>query len=261
MISKKDIQEDIQWVNEFRNNAARAMGLRMKLVREKLGAIHLLEQDLQSKEGLALLKRTLKNERWFNRIIEKGLAESFGKLKEIYAWMRKNVRDKEAKNNTKKLVELVGYFYLKSKDIDKRLQLEEAFLERQDQKSFNRFLKEWEKDFKIRKKVINKIVGKGYIDSLREYFKKKSGFLYDASLGLAGGAVGSLVYNDVIKILGREALTKQEIGMAAAMFALTTSIVIVINRLIDLEERVYMDELVGLEQAARVSRIDARRAK
>ncbi|MCH8328896.1 MAG: hypothetical protein IIB81_00715, partial [Nanoarchaeota archaeon] len=138
MISKKDIQEDIQWVNEFRNNAARAMGLRMRLVREKLNAIHLLEQDLQSKEGLALLKRALKNERRFNRIIEKGLAESFGKLKEIYDWMRKNVRDKEAKNNTKKLVELVGYFYLKSKNIDKRLQLEEAFLESKGLKSDRR---------------------------------------------------------------------------------------------------------------------------
>lgn len=47
MVTQRDIQEDINFVNEFRNNAARAMGLRMQIVQNRIRAIHLLKQDLQ----------------------------------------------------------------------------------------------------------------------------------------------------------------------------------------------------------------------
>jgi len=255
MVSKGEIESDIQWVNEFRNNSARAMGLRMQIVQNRIKAIQLLKQDLQSKGGLALLKRTVKNERWFDRIIENGLAKSFDKLKEIYAWMRQNVRDKEAKNNVKRLIQLIQYFNSKSKDIDKRLQLEEAFLKSQDKNSFNRFLNEWKKDFKIRKKIINKIAGAG---TLTRYFKEKKGYLDALAIhGPRGTALG-IGYVLLNKFFFKEP-TGLEIAEIIGAFTFAWIVMDIIFSLIELEKRIYMDEFVELEEAVRASRGQAPR--
>lgn len=171
--------------------------------------------------------------------------------------MRKHVKDRKAKNNAKRLISLVEYFYSKFKDIDKRLQLEEAFLEREDQESFKRFVKEWEKDFEIRRKVINRITGGS---DLVRYFKQKSGFLSDVVIGGVMGAAGGLVYNEIRQFFfGVESLTKEEIALVSGGFALIFGIAQVVEGIIDIEQRVHMDELVELEEAVRESRAQARR--
>ena len=188
MIDKKDMQEYIKFVEQFRNNVIRSLNIRLKISQNRIQAIRILEKNHQDEGGIKLLKRCIKNERWFLRIIQKGLEESLDKLKDIYAWLKLTVKSKELKDNAKRLIEIIEIFYFRLEDIENRLQLEGEFIEKQDKDSFRRFVRQWRKEIRLNTKLLKKVVD---VDDLETYFKRID--MSVRNLGTQIGAVATTV--------------------------------------------------------------------
>ncbi|MEK6983468.1 MAG: hypothetical protein AABX33_02760 [Nanoarchaeota archaeon] len=169
MVNLKSIEAYTDYINNFRNNLIRSMAIRIKIQQQRLQAIELLENNFEDQNGVKLLSRCVKNERWFLRIIEKGLGQTFRPLKEMYIWMKKNVSDEEALEKAERIIDIVEFYYSKIKKIDKRLEAEEYFVEKQDKKSFKKFLRKWTKEMELHSKLIKKVADASDLDN---YFKR-----------------------------------------------------------------------------------------
>lgn len=254
-MDESEINSKINYVNEFKNNLIRSMNIRIKISQDRIRAIRLLEENHQDQNGLQLLRRCIKNERWFLRIVENGLRDSFEQLKSIFDWINTNIRDREAKNKTRRLIEIVEIYYSKIKDIEHRLKLEEAFIDRQNEDSFRQFVNQWNKEIKLNRKLLKKTVDSS---ELEDYFKKIRIIIPQAlKAGAMGGALGAFIRKFYLLPEFKDAITGQpfsenkQILISAAIFALTAVIASTMVALENIEKQI---EVMNIDELSRAKK-------
>ena len=254
-MDESEINSKINYVNNFRNNLIRSMNIRIKISQDRIRAIRLLEQYHQDQNGLQLLEKCIKNERWFLRIVEKGLRDSFEQLKSIYDWINTNINDKEAKNRTRRLIEIIEIYYSKIKDIEHRLNLEEAFIKKQNEESFRQFVNQWNREIKLNRKLLKKTVDSS---DLEEYFKKIKIIITSAlKAGVIGGALGAFIRKFFFlpefknTITGQPLSENKQILVSAALFALMAVVASTMVVLDNIEKQV---EEMNVEELGRARR-------
>ncbi len=250
MINERDIEDDITFLNDFKNNVVRSMNLRLNISKKRIEAIRLLEENHLDPEGIKLLRGCIRNERRFLKIIESGLKESRDKLLNIYAWTDGNIKDKEFKRKTKRLMDVVEIFYSKIISIGHRLQLEEKFINKQDKKSFKEFVKMWNKEIKLNRKLLKKIVDGG---DLAGYFRK---IRIIAKKVLKAGAIGGVLGAFIKKFYFVPEFTKQipenqQILISAAVFAFMAAAATTLTTLENIEQQIEIINTAELEKAKR----------
>jgi len=253
MVSERDIQEDINWINEFRNNVIRSMSFRIKISQNRIRAIRILEQNHQDPNGITLLRRCIRNERRFLRVVENGLKESREKLLEYFTWIDKNIKDKEAKRKTRRLVEIVNIFYSKLESVNHRLELEEKFIEIQDKDSFKNFVKQWNKEIKLNRTLLKKTVDTSELES---YFKKLKTMLSSAprtlKWGAAAGGFGAFIQTFFfVPNTKAEFFDSGAILDATLMFAFFAIMVSLYEELHNLEKAIEQINIEELDKAKR----------
>lgn len=169
MINQNQLNAYIKYFEAFRNNVVRSMAIRIKLHQQRLQAIELLKKNHQDQNGIKILRRCIKNERWFLKIIEDGLNKSFGPLKEAYSFIKSDIDNKEMINNIKRFIQIIEIYYTNIEKINKRLELEEKFIEEQDIDLFQEYLEKMKEEIDIHRSLIKQTVD---VTKLERYFKK-----------------------------------------------------------------------------------------
>ena len=254
MVNETELKQAIEFIQEFRTNVARSLNIRLKISRQRIYATRLLEQNHQDQNGIRLLRRCLYRERSFLKIIKKGLENSYEKLEAYSAWIKIIVKDKELKNNSVRLLEIVEIFDSKLDNINKRLELEEYFIENRDRDSYEKFLRQWKKEVKLNRKLLKKVAD---ADDLESYFKKiKMTFGEDrvgnlVTLGITAASLKLLdmfIYNP-----------RSNAAIFTGLLTVIFNLAIIMSMLKKTEEDIEFQNLEELENAIKVEKESRRR--
>lgn len=212
----RDIENKKAFIEQFQRKAEQCMRIRVRIARQKTGAIAKLLKNVADEEGINTLSISLGHDKKLLWIVEEGLSKSSGQLEEIYYWVRDNVKDREMRRNTEMLLMLVKLFHKNLCKIKKRMAKEELFINSRTKKSFDDFIKEWKKEINLNRKLLKKAAG---LTMLNEYFKKTKILLEQAKLGLIGGTVGPFVLTlFYIKVSGEELNERMAIAIGMTAF-------------------------------------------
>ncbi len=177
MVTRQEAEEYVAFVEEFQQNTTRSMNIRIAIAQNMVMAIQLLKENQHDLRGIELLSRCVKNERWFLRLIKKGLSNAQIRLLEATAWIKQNAKDKELKKRAERLVEIVDLFNSNMNSIEARLALEEQLLKSKDKASYDAFIQQWENETKLNRKFLGKIIDTSdvasYFKGMKVIFKEK----------------------------------------------------------------------------------------
>ena len=116
IMDESEINQKTKYVEDFKKNIVRSMNIKIKISNDRIEAIKNLEVNPQDPNALQTLKNCVKNERWLLRIIENGLSKSSKDVEEVYDWIKKNIKDKELKKKTGRVIEIVMMYYSNLKE-------------------------------------------------------------------------------------------------------------------------------------------------
>jgi len=250
------MEENLEYVNEFKKNVVRSMSIRIKLTQQRVCAVEALEYNHLDERGIKLLKRCIKNERKFLKIVDVGLEESYYKLKKVNSWIREHVKDKESRNKVKRLIKLIEIFKSKIDDIEERLELEEIFVANGDVDSFRNFVKQWNIELKLNRKLLKKIVD---IHEVDDYVKKIGIILQNTTTilkrGTLSAGMGAFIQKFFFfpgfrdKLTGEPLPDNEQIIIAALSLAFVGVCVGIIIILENIEQKIEIINIGELELA------------
>ncbi len=190
-MNERELESKKKYFLDFKNNVIRSMNIKLKIAKNRTEALRILAVNPQDPKGVAILRTCVKNEKNLLKVITPGLNEAITELQKIYELFSQATDNKELKNNTKKLLEIFVAFALGLQDTERRLALEQAFIENPNEDSFKRFVEQWDIELKANIQLTKKVFD---IVEINEYFTKlltsvTSSNKLNVGIGLGAGAV------------------------------------------------------------------------
>ncbi len=201
----KKLEDDLPKIKYVKKKIIQALRIREKLVKQRDEAINNIyrmlkgsteyeEKDLEKQ--IALLKRTLKNEKNFMEVVERGIKATYIMMEDVYAEQKKIGMKRVVLKNIKKIINFMKLSEKLLHKAEKRIILEEKFIDSKDLKDLLKFNKQWEREIRYNQKLIKKI-NPGDVSKIKIFLES----LMDPTImmsyiglgGLGAGLIGSIV--------------------------------------------------------------------
>ena len=158
-----DVSKYKTQIEEYKRESERILrkilqgfSIKRKIEEKKESAILLLQENINNQKALAILRDYLEKDRWLLRIIIPGIEKGIKILEDIKKMEEELNFNKKFIIHIGGLIDILLWIERYTKDINKRVKLEERFLKSVNMRRFLKFLRQWEKGHEIVYGIIKK---------------------------------------------------------------------------------------------------------